>query len=310
MTVPDDALRRLRAGFCGLDTSAVVRRCRDEHNRAYDASDAADSPRVSTRGDTLDLLCPPAARRNSATIFRRAYNAADDEDDPLGCANDVEVGVYVSPKTARRRAGARRLCHAECLVQRDACSHSHECRARARPHQQVPHATRRTPRTTYTRSTPRPRVGGAGVPVIERAVRASRPRTAPPWERPTAETCTAEIGSCFSVEGARGVGARAARATCGGPRRRDDVGGGAPRLSVLHPPARGGNSEPATPATPLGSDRTLCARRADAVEHAPTRGADRGSGARNAQGRVVAHASGSRNIYARASASFDVCWTI
>ena len=49
-TVPDDALRRLRAGFCGGDTSAVVRRCRDEHNRAYDASDAADSPRVSTPG--------------------------------------------------------------------------------------------------------------------------------------------------------------------------------------------------------------------------------------------------------------------
>ena len=99
-TVPDDALRRLRAGFCGGDTSAVVRRCRDEHNRAYDASDAADFAARFDAGDTLNLpFCHTrGASQLKNDILRRAYNAADDEDDPLGCANDVEVGVYVSPE--------------------------------------------------------------------------------------------------------------------------------------------------------------------------------------------------------------------
>ena len=99
-TVPDDALRRLRAGFCGGDTSAVVRRCRDEHNRAYDASDAAAFAARFDAGDTLNLpFCHTrGASQLKNDILRRAYNAADDEDDPLGCANDVEVGVYVSPE--------------------------------------------------------------------------------------------------------------------------------------------------------------------------------------------------------------------
>ena len=99
-TVPDDVLRRLRAGFCGGDTSAVVRRCRDEHNRAYDASDAADFAARFDAGDTLNLpFCfTRGASQLKNDILRRAYNADDEREGALECANDVEVGVYVSPE--------------------------------------------------------------------------------------------------------------------------------------------------------------------------------------------------------------------
>ena len=99
-TVPDDVLRRLREGFCGGDTSAVVRRCRDEHNRAYDASDAADFAARFAAGDTLNLpFCfTRGASQLKNDILRRAYNADEERDAPLECANDVEVGVYVSPE--------------------------------------------------------------------------------------------------------------------------------------------------------------------------------------------------------------------
>ena len=79
-------------------------------------------------------------------------------------------------------------------------------------------------------------------------------------------------------------------------------------MSVLHPPAR--QKTRAATANASGFDRTLCTRalyrrrraRCAARTAAPARG--------TLKRRVVAHASGSRNIYARASASFDVCWTI
>ena len=102
----DDVLRRLRAGFCYGDAHAIIATCRKPSNAKFTEDEIEEMVGdVRSRGATLDLpFCfADGARELRRSLARMAFRAdarrgarSSDNVAALECANDVEVGVYLS----------------------------------------------------------------------------------------------------------------------------------------------------------------------------------------------------------------------